>query len=1138
MRDLPVNYLAICLRIFITRLFFFTILSSLFTATSLAQRSNFAPSNSKVGTSTQALSAQETQPSEVRELKVGQPIERELAGGESHSYRVALTAGRYLHVVVEQKGVDVVVRLFGPDGKQITEVDSPNGTQGPELVSAIAEVSGEFRLEVKSLEEKAAPGRYEVRVEELREATSKDRDRIAAERALAEAQQFRSQETGESLRKTLEKYQEALTLLRKLENRQEEARTLMRIGTVYWLLGDSQKALEFSNQALPVWRAIGDQAGEATTLHNLGVDYWELGDNWKALEFLNQALPLQRAVGDREEEAKTLGVIGLAYDYLGKPQEAIEYLNQALAIHRSIGNRKGEATTLFNIGLTHHGVSEWQKALEYYNQSLSLAHSIGNRRLEATIFVGIGTIYWQLDENQKALDYYNQALPLTRATGDRIGESNTLHNIGRAYQSLNESQKALEYYNQALSLLRTTGNRRGEAATLHNIGTLYKSLGDSSKALDFLNQALTLRRAVGDRLGEAITLSWIGENYFYSGKTEEALSYLEQALSLLRAIGDRISEAATLQQIARAERGRGRLAVAKTQIETALTIVERMRSMFVSQELRTSFSASRQEFYEFYIDLLMQMHRRQPSAGYDSAALHASERARARSLLDLLTESRADIRQGVDPLLVDRERSLQQQLNASSERLTRLLSSKHNEEQEAAARKRVELILTDYEDVQTQIRAKSPRYAALTQPQPLAATEIQSQILDQDTLLLEYSIGEERSYVWAVTPTSIKSFELPKRAVIENLARRLYDDLTARNKLVRFENSENKRVRIAQADADYAKASEQLSEVVLGPVAAQLDRKRLLIVSEGALQYIPFGALPIPLLRRSNGSKPKEPLPLIVNHEIVNLPSASALAVWRTEVAGRERGSKTIAVLADPVFRNDDPRIKRAVKASNEPGAMSNTISPSVAVENSLERSARDVGELEFPRLPHSREEAEAILAFARPAMRRKALDFEANRTAATSADLSNYRFVHFATHGFLDSQHPELSGIVLSLVDEQGIPQNGFLRLNEIYNLKLNADLVVLSACRTALGREIKGEGLVGVTRGFMYAGAPRVVASLWAVDDQMTAELMTRFYREMLIKMQRPAAALRTAQVSIWNEKRLPPYYWAAFVLQGEWK
>jgi CHAT domain-containing protein len=193
-----------------------------------------------------------------------------------------------------------------------------------------------------------------------------------------------------------------------------------------------------------------------------------------------------------------------------------------------------------------------------------------------------------------------------------------------------------------------------------------------------------------------------------------------------------------------------------------------------------------------------------------------------------------------------------------------------------------------------------------------------------------------------------------------------------------------------------------------------------------------------------------------------------------------------------------------------------------------------------LPRLIGSRREAAAILALVPPSERKEALDFQANLQVATSPELGEYRIVHFATHGLLNSRHPELSGIVLSLVNERGEPVDGFLRLNEVYNLKLPADLIVLSACRTALGTDIKGEGLVGLTRGFMYAGSPRIAASLWKVDDAAAADLMKRFYEAMLGKDHlRPAAALRQAQIEMWKQRRWQSaYYWAAFVLQGEWR
>jgi CHAT domain-containing protein len=253
----------------------------------------------------------------------------------------------------------------------------------------------------------------------------------------------------------------------------------------------------------------------------------------------------------------------------------------------------------------------------------------------------------------------------------------------------------------------------------------------------------------------------------------------------------------------------------------------------------------------------------------------------------------------------------------------------------------------------------------------------------------------------------------------------------------------------------------------------------------------------------------------------------------RREMSERRRAAQTVAVLSDPVFHPEDPRVKRA-KSSEEKanGDESKT-------ESDLVRSAKETGLTSFERLIHTRDEAEAIVALVPPEQGFKALDFAASRATVMNAGLDQYRIVHFATHGLLNSRRPELSGIVLSLVDEEGRAQEGFLRAYEIYNLKLNAELVVLSACSTALGKEIKNEGLAGLTRGFMYAGTPRVIASLWNVRDEATAELMKRFYRNLLIGKSPPAAALREAQISMWREPRwAAPYYWAGFALQGEWR
>jgi CHAT domain-containing protein len=285
-------------------------------------------------------------------------------------------------------------------------------------------------------------------------------------------------------------------------------------------------------------------------------------------------------------------------------------------------------------------------------------------------------------------------------------------------------------------------------------------------------------------------------------------------------------------------------------------------------------------------------------------------------------------------------------------------------------------------------------------------------------------------------------------------------------------------------------------------------------------------------------------IPLILNHEVISLPSASALAIQRSELAGRQLAPKMLAVIADPVFDRTDERFKSAAARTSDT-QQAQTIASDDArsiehlAENSADKSGVTTLRLVIPRLPFTRQEASQLMALAPKGSSFSAIDFHASRATVLDPALSQYRYVHIATHGWLDAERPGLSALVFSMVDAQGQPQNGFLRANDIYNLKLPAELVVLSACQTGLGKDIKGEGLVGLTRGFMYAGAARVVVSLWNVNDKATADLMTKFYEKMIKQGERPAAALRSAQVEMWKQKQWQsPYYWAAFTMQGEWR
>ncbi|MEG4009161.1 CHAT domain-containing protein [Microcoleus sp. Pol11C1] len=936
----------------------------------------------------------------------------------------------------------------------------------------------------------------------------------AAEKAFKEGLQLYQQGTAQAKRTAIVKWEEALKLYRQAGDNRGQALSLLGLGRVYSDFGENQKALEYYSQSLPLFRALGDRRGEATTLNNIGNVYAELGEKQKALEYFSQSLLLRRATGHRGGEAATLNNIGTVYSELGEKQKALEYYSQSLPLLRAVGDRRGEATTLNNIGSVYSALGEQQKALEYYSQSLPLLRATGDRGGKATTLSSIGLVYSELGEKQKALEYYSQSLPLRRATGDRGGEATTLNNIGSVYSALGEKQKALEYYSQSLPLKRAVGDRGGEALTLTSIGNLYADLGEKQKALEYYSQSLPLFRAVGDRRGEAATLNNIGNVYAELGEKQKALEYYSQSLPLSRATGDRAGEAITLFHIAYVKRNQNNLTEALNDIESSIKIIENLRTKIASPELRSSYFATVQNYYEFYIDLLMQLHKTNPKSGYDTKALEASERSRARSLLELLQESNANIREGIDPNLLQQEKSLQQQLDAiEKQRIEAISSPNLNPTQIDEIDKQRLALLEQNQQIQAQIRTASPRYAALTQPQPLTRPEIQKLILDENTILLQYSLGKDRSYLWVVSQKGLTSYELPKQVDLETAARNFRDAITS-------PTQRNIPQKVTQASAN-------LSQVILQPAAAQLANKRLLIVPDGVLHYTPFPALTLPPTAGQNSN-----VPLITEHEIITLPSASSLAILRQNYEDRKPPSQSLAILADPVFSPDDERIKGKITQATTEKLEANNL----GLNQSLRASNR-----EWPpkRLPFTRQEAQTILTLFPSASSRQIFDFNASRTTATDGSLANYQIVHFATHGMANSKNPELSGILMSMIDDKGNLVNGFLRLTDIFNLKLAANLVVLSACQSGMGQNVKGEGMVGLTRGFMYAGAQRVAVSLWSVDDEGTSVLMQKFYQKMLQQQLAPAAALRAAQIEMMQqEKWKSPYYWAAFTLQGEWK
>lgn len=929
--------------------------------------------------------------------------------------------------------------------------------------------------------------------------------------------------------KAIDFYNLALRLAETRSDRKLQIETLNFIANLYVDLGESQKTADYSARALVLSRTYAWRRGEAHAFNNLGLASYGSGDMQKAFEYFEQALVLFQEEQDNQGQAEALKNIGDIYTNWGDLQKSLAFYNRALALWPIVGDRRGERLTMTSLAVVYMLTGEMQKALDLDKNARRFFAELGDRVSEAVALNGIGYIYNELGKKRESLAFYAQAVKIYRELGNPIYEAHILGQIGEVLTELGETPKALANFNRKLEISRAIKDQRMEAYTLKDMGTLSYAFGDLEKALDYYRQALVLSRAVSDKRGEIYALNNIGRVYYKRGEKQKALDNYEAALKLVQAAADRRAESVTLHHIAQVMRDQGRLEGARKMLEELLSLTESLRNAVVSREMRASYFASFREHYELYIDVLMQLHKRNPAQKLSSIAVATSERARARSLLETLAEAHVDIRRGVAPAMLDRERILQQLLNAKAERLVRLASGKHTDQELALLRQEIADLTVQYQEIGAEIRAASPNYATLTQPGPLAVDEIQQQVLDSDTLLLEYALGDERSYLWAVSKSSLESFELAGRTEIEQAAKRFYELLTTHNRRRAGESANQRDARLQQVARDYQQAASRLSRMILGPAASQLGAKRLVIVADGALQFVPFAALPDPVIDPSAS----ESLPLIANHEIINLPSASALAVLREEVTHQKAPTKTLAVLADPVFEVDDVRVKSGR------GPSSKRLSRVNIPVRSIDEFVASGESLRFERLPFAAQEAQEVIRFVPEGERKLATGFAASRAAAMDPDLGKYRIIHFATHGMLDSLHPDLSSIVLSLVDERGKLQDGYLRLNEIYNLKLSADMVVLSACQTALGKEIRGEGLVGLTRGFMYAGAARVVASLWKVDDRASAEIMKHFYENMFSRKMRPAAALRAAQLEMMKQERWKsPYYWAGFVLQGEWR
>jgi CHAT domain-containing protein/tetratricopeptide (TPR) repeat protein len=1062
-------------------------------------------------------------PTMERRLEAGRPLDGQLEPGEAHSYVIELQEGQFLRLAVVQDGADVVVALTEPSDA-VFEVDVPDGRFGAEPASLLASKSGTYHLAIRAKTVRGSlPGRYVVETDAPRAATLADRTRAAAERSLAEASALIRTGKPESAKEAVEILGQVLGRWRALPDSRWEAEALVQRALAHTVARDHASALQDAVSAAGLWRQVGDPRGEAFALTTAGVAHQALFQYEQAIGMYEKAMLLRQAAGQRQEQAELLWRLRTLYRDAGEPARQVEVAREALALlrpppSRAHGDRQWEMSALSVMGSARVNAGDLEGGLADFRASVAVGREIGDSFGAATQLQNIGAVYEELGDSAGALAALREALPAVEAGEPGSGSATTLmaprvhlagvyHNMGRAHSSLGQSKEALEFFERSIAVRRELRDRRGEAWTLTAMGRESNAVRDFEKAAGDLESAVKLAIETGDPWLEGTARGHLGRSRLELGQAAQARDHLRRAAELGRSLGDAVREVEALQLLGRLANEAGDRAAARTMTEAALGVLEARRHRITSPRLRSALAGSLRDVYELYVDVLVGLHGQQPAKGFDARALEASELARARGLVDVLSEAGLDVREGADAALLAKERTLRDRLGAAVDRQQRL--SKAPPEATEAMARQVQLLSAEWDELQAALRASSPRLMELRDPPPPSAAAIQKDVLDADTVLLEYALGEKRSFLWVVSRDGITTHELPARAVVNEAAREAYAELAEPGPRL-------------SARGGAQRALARLSRMILEPAADALTARRVLVVADGALHYVPFSALP----------HPRQGDPLVATHEIVSAPSASVLPLLRRDVAGKRSPARTVVVVADPVFGREDERV-RGRHASAAP-------SGPPAPGDHLGRALRSAGlEGALPRLPFTRREAQAILSLVPPGERRAALDFDASRATVTGAAMADFRIVHLATHGFLNSAAPELSGIVLSLVDPQGRDEQGFLTAAEVFNLRLNAELVVLSGCRTALGKELRGEGLVGLGRGFMYAGTPRVLASLWKVDDAATAELMKSVYRGVLKQGLPPARALRRAQLDLMRRQRYRhPFYWAAFQLQGEWR
>lgn len=881
--------------------------------------------------------------------------------------------------------------------------------------------------------------------------------------------------------------------------------------------------------------ASSDLAAQEDTLIKKVIEQINVKGQFKeAEETAKLALDLSQKMGDKKRILGAMLYLGTANYDQGRRPEALEIFQNALALARETDNKKGLSRALNNIAGVLGDMGRYEESISYLNQCLEVAHELGDEPMRFTALLNVGQLYIRLGDPDKAEAPLLESLRIARG----LKHSDLVSNASKvttemALRVLGEMEIAREHYQLALKYLDEVReshpeNTQAQIELLSGIALAHQRLGEYQKATEALQEALPIAEKADSGYSPLLVAS-MGEAQESLGQFNEALASENRALAALRkAGGNPDNEWEIERRIGHIHRALAHNQEALEHYENSVRTIDLLRVTALNTETgRASFGARSREVYAQTADLLYDLHR-------ESEALEMAERGRARAFLDMLAMSRSGLPDELSP-------EQRQQEDSKLAHITAVQKQLWKPDLPAADEKKIKAELTaaedDLEKFHVELRRSNPHYASVHYPEPINVALIQKNLLADRAVLLEFLLGEKRSLLWVVSRQNVTVGILPPRKEIENEVAAYRAALTEKTSALTLESSLN----------EIQRRGIHLYGFLFRPVSNAIPAgSTLIIVPDGNLGYLPFESLIVASRRSPSGEVRR--VYMLDKFAMTYGPSASALAAVREESPRNQERAKTLLAFGDPIVQSKATLAKkqvtgattRSADAATEADTDKTTAAWTPPPSGSPDAMSAEYAERGFSltRLPFTRDEVLGISKLYPTAESRVYLGEDAREETVKSETLDAYRYIHFASHGFMDESHPERSGILFSRIPNS--PEDGVLQVGEIMRLKLNADMVTLSACSTGLGKLVSGEGVLGLTRAFFYAGARNVTVSLWNVNDAATAALMKSFY-DNLNRGLTKSAALRQAKLALLHGKNVTwsqPYFWAPFVLVGEGK